>query len=54
MRGRWVAERTRDFWRFLAEHFKVPKSKITILRGTKARNETIQIALEGTARLLVE
>jgi len=27
----------------LAEHFKVPKSRITILKGTKTRNKTIQI-----------
>ncbi len=32
----------------LAEHFKVPKSRITILRGTKTRNKTIQI-VESTA-----
>ncbi len=27
----------------LAEHFKVPKSRITILKGTKTRNKTIQV-----------
>jgi uncharacterized protein len=30
----------------LAEHFNVPKSRITILKGTKTRNKTIQIILE--------
>ena len=33
----------------LAEHFKVPKSKITILKGTKTRNKTIQIMFEHIA-----
>ncbi len=27
----------------LAEYFKVPKSRITILKGTKTRNKTIQV-----------
>jgi len=30
----------------LAEHFKVSKSRITILTGTKTRNKTIQVTLE--------
>jgi uncharacterized protein len=30
----------------LAEHFKTPKSRITILKGTKTRNKTIQVVLE--------
>jgi uncharacterized protein len=30
----------------LSEHFNIPKSKITILKGTKTRNKTIQIMLE--------
>jgi uncharacterized protein (TIGR00251 family) len=30
----------------LAEHFKVPKSRITILKGTKTRNKTIQIMFD--------
>jgi uncharacterized protein (TIGR00251 family) len=29
----------------LAEHFKLPKSRITILKGTKTRSKTIQIIL---------
>ncbi len=33
----------------LAEHFKVPKSRITILRGTKTRNKTVQVIFERTA-----
>ncbi len=32
----------------LAEHFKVPKSRITILNGTKTRNKTIQVTLDQT------
>lgn len=30
----------------LSEHFKVPRSRITILKGTKTRNKTIQINLD--------
>jgi uncharacterized protein len=30
----------------LSERFNIPKSKITILKGTKTRNKTIQISLE--------
>jgi uncharacterized protein (TIGR00251 family) len=33
----------------LAEHFKVPKSRITILKGTKTRDKTIQVTLGSTA-----
>ncbi|OLE90835.1 MAG: hypothetical protein AUF79_08255 [Crenarchaeota archaeon 13_1_20CM_2_51_8] len=33
----------------LAEHFKVPKSRISILRGTKSRTKFVQVILEGTA-----
>ncbi|SRR6266480_211917 len=33
----------------LAEHFKVPKSRISILRGTKSRNKIVQVFLEHTA-----
>ena len=29
----------------LAEHFNIPKSRITILKGTKSRNKTIQAVL---------
>ena len=32
----------------LAEHFKVPKSRISILRGTKSRNKIVQVILERT------
>lgn len=32
----------------LAEHLRIPKSKITILKGTKTRNKTIQINLGRT------
>jgi uncharacterized protein (TIGR00251 family) len=34
----------------LAEHFKVPKSRVTIVRGLKSKQKTIEI--EQTARLL--
>ena len=30
----------------LAEHFKVQKSRITIVRGTKSRNKIVQVILE--------
>jgi uncharacterized protein len=30
----------------LAEHFKVPKSRIAILKGTKTRNKTVQVKLD--------
>jgi uncharacterized protein (TIGR00251 family) len=33
----------------LAEHFNIPKSRVSIIRGTKARNKTVQIILEHTA-----
>jgi uncharacterized protein (TIGR00251 family) len=33
----------------LAEHLKVPKSRISILRGTKSRNKLVQVILERTA-----
>ena len=32
----------------LAEHFNLPKSKITILKGTKTRNKIIRVILERT------
>ena len=32
----------------LAEHFKVQKSRISILKGTKARNKLVQVILERT------
>jgi uncharacterized protein len=34
----------------LAEHFNIPKSKITILKGAKARNKTIQIMPQDNAK----
>jgi uncharacterized protein (TIGR00251 family) len=33
----------------LAEHFKVPRSRIFIVRGTKSRNKLVQVILERTA-----
>jgi uncharacterized protein len=30
----------------LAEHFNIPKSRITILKGPKTRNKTIQVDLD--------
>ena len=32
----------------LAEHFKVQKSRISILKGTKTRNKLVQVILEST------
>ncbi len=32
----------------LSEHFKTPKSRITILKGTKTRNKTIHVDFELT------
>jgi uncharacterized protein (TIGR00251 family) len=32
----------------LAEHFKIPKSRISIVRGTKSRNKIVQVILERT------
>ena len=31
----------------LAEHFKVPKSRITIVKGTKSRDKVVEIILEN-------
>ncbi len=33
----------------LAEHFNISKSRVSIIRGTKSRNKTVQIILEDTA-----
>ena len=33
----------------LAEHFKIPKSRISIVRGAKSRNKIVQIIFERTA-----
>ena len=30
----------------LADYFRVPKSRISILRGTKSRNKIVQVILE--------
>jgi len=32
----------------LAEHFKIQKSRIPILKGTKTRNKLVQVILEST------
>ena len=32
----------------LAEHFKVQKSRISVLKGTKTRNKLVQVTLEHT------
>jgi uncharacterized protein (TIGR00251 family) len=34
--------------KILAEHFKVQKSRISILKGTKTRNKLVQVILERT------
>jgi len=47
----WVDERVVDgrankrLLEILAEHFKVPKSRIAILKGTKSRKKTVQVVL---------
>ncbi len=47
----WVDERAmggqanKRLLAILAEHFKVPKSRISILRGTKSRDKTVQVIL---------
>jgi len=47
----WVDERAVDgrankrLLEILAEHFDIPKSRITILKGTKSRNKTVQLVL---------
>ncbi len=33
----------------LAEHFSISKSRVSVIRGTKSRNKTVQIILERTA-----
>jgi uncharacterized protein (TIGR00251 family) len=33
----------------LAEHFKVQKSRISILKGTKTRDKLVQVILERTS-----
>ncbi len=38
----------------LAEHFKIPKSRISIVRGTKSRNKFVQVILERTADSKIE
>ena len=48
----WVNERAeggranKRLLEILAEHFDIPKSRITIVKGTKTRNKTIQIILD--------
>jgi uncharacterized protein len=48
----WVDERTvagranRRLLEILAEHFNIPKSKISILRGTRSRDKTVQLILQ--------
>ena len=53
----WVDERAeggranKRLLEILAEHFKVHKSRISILRGTKSRDKTVQVILEGNSDL---
>jgi uncharacterized protein len=50
----WVDERAergqanKRLLEILAEHFKIPKSKIILLKGTRTRNKTIQVTLDET------
>ncbi len=47
----WVDERAVDgrankrVLEILAEHFNIPKSRITIVKGTKSRNKIVQLVL---------
>ncbi len=47
----WVDEKaeggraSKRLLEILAEYFKIPKSRITILKGTKTRNKTIEVVL---------
>ncbi len=51
----WIDERAvggranKRLLEILAEHFKIPKSRITILKGTTKRNKFVQVILERTA-----
>ncbi len=36
----------------LSEHFNVPKSRITIVRGAKSRDKMVEIILENPSNLL--
>ncbi len=55
----WVDERAvgrpseQETSEILAEHFKVPKSRISIVRGAKSRDKTVQVSLGHTADLLL-
>jgi uncharacterized protein (TIGR00251 family) len=45
--GRAVSGRAnKRLLEILAEYFKVPKSRISIVRGTKSRNKIVQVILE--------
>ncbi len=51
----WVDERAvggranKRLLEILAEHYKIPKSRISIVRGAKSRNKIVQVILERTA-----
>ncbi len=51
----WVDERAvggranKRLLEILAEHYKIPKSRISIVRGAKSRNKIVQVSLERTA-----
>ncbi len=34
----------------LSEHFNVPKSRITLVRGAKSRDKTVEIVLENPSK----
>jgi uncharacterized protein (TIGR00251 family) len=54
----WVDERAvggranKRLVEILAEHFKVSKSRIIIVRGTRSRDKIVQVILEHTPGLL--
>jgi hypothetical protein len=39
MRDGWLAELTRDFWEILAQHFKIPKTRIYHQRNRSKRQD---------------
>ena len=53
----WVDDRAvgsranKRLWEILAEHFMVPKSRISLLRGTKSRNRTVDVIFEPAENL---
>jgi len=53
----WVDDRAvggranKGLLEILAEHFKVPRSQISVLGGTKSRNKTVHVIFEPAENL---